>query len=60
MSIKSDNHALKALAEEVGEVGMYTVRDQGPRVQDGCSFFHGIWADARFTSKPLRLPVKDD
>lgn len=47
MTIKSDNYALKALAEKVG---MYAVRDEGPRVQDGTSYFHGIWNDSRFAS----------
>lgn len=54
MTIKSDNHALKALAEELAAPeGMYAVRDEGPRVQDGTSYFHGIWNDSRFASKPI-------
>lgn len=57
MSIKSDNHALKVLAEEVR---MHAVRDEGPRIQDGASYFHGIWNDSRFASLPIRQPVKDD
>ena len=57
MSIKSDNHALKALAEEVG---MRAVRNEGPRIQDGASYFHGIWNDSRFASLSPRQPVKDD
>jgi len=59
MTIKSDNHALKALAEEVyGEavspLHMYGVIEPdelsamcAPRVQDGTSYFHGIYKEAR-------------
>lgn len=55
MTLKSDNHAINALAEEVyGEVVTplhmygYITPDElakacGPRLQDGTSYFHGIY-----------------
>lgn len=58
MSIKSDNHALKALAEEVrADTDMLTINMygritpeklgmmRGPRIQDGASYFHGVYTD---------------
>lgn len=55
--LKEDRHYLKSVAEELAEQdepkpeGMYAVRNDGPRVQDGTSYFHGVWQDSRFTGE---------
>lgn len=67
MTPTHDNHALKALAEEVrpelddewfegatAYIGERVV-NLAPCVQDGVSFFHGVWADARFESLPHKI-----
>jgi hypothetical protein len=51
MAMREDRHYLNALAEELALLddepkpeGMYAVRNDGGRVQDGASYFHGIYA----------------
>jgi hypothetical protein len=49
MILPCDRHYINAVTEELAEQdepkpeGMYAVRNDSGRVQDGASYFHGVW-----------------